>query len=263
MFFYQHIRATAAIGEWAKTSGFWAISILLLLGGVNCFGGEKLVRIAMVGDSTMEDYSNVKESDIKQVGWGQAFSNLLRGEVEISNFARSGVSSKTFIQKGYWGETLKRNYDYIFIQFGHNDLPVKGYRSTNPKSDFKLYLRKYIVDSRRLGAIPILFTPTTRRNFKHGKIHTALGAYAMSAKEIARELKVQVIDLHGISIDLYNSLGESGSKCFAPSSADRTHFSEVGANAIALKAIDELQDYIPELKGKVDQKNYFTKCLSL
>lgn len=130
----------------------------------------------------------------------------------------------------------------MLIQFGHNDCPGKGDRETNPATDFRENLRKYISDARKIGATPILVTPMTRRQFRNGQIHTILRPYAEAMLAVGEAENVAVIDLHKASVELFNRLGDEGSSDFSPSSDDRTHFSRKGALAMAQIVVEGVQE---------------------
>lgn len=196
---------------------------------------EKLpsIKIALIGNSTMEDNS----------GWGQAFPDKFNYQVTILNFAVGGRSSKSWYNEGRLTEVLEAKPDYIFIEFGHNDQPDKGeYRETNPKTIYRDFLKIYVDSARSIGAVPILLSPVTRRNFKKdGKIKSSLGPWAKGTKVVAKENNVVFIDLWRISIRFHNELGEEASMAFNPKPNDRTHFNEKGANAISVLIVEELK----------------------
>ena len=98
-------------------------------------------------------------------GWGQFIEEQFRG-VKVINLAAAGRSTKTFIKEGRWKKALEEKPDYVLIQFGHNDShgPEKP-ESTDAATDYKEYLRRYIDESRAIGATPILVTPMVRRTF--------------------------------------------------------------------------------------------------
>ncbi|MCA9073088.1 MAG: hypothetical protein KDA84_29400, partial [Planctomycetaceae bacterium] len=129
----------------------------------------------------------------------------------------------------------------------HNDCPGKGDRYTDPKTDFRDYLRSYIEESREIGAKPILVTPMTRRQFQNGEIRTILRPYAEAMLAVGKEKQVPVIDLHKASVKLFNDLGDAGSADLSPSKTDRTHFSRKGALAIAKLVIQQLPQAAPQL----------------
>jgi lysophospholipase L1-like esterase len=205
------------------------------------------VCVVLVGDSTVASYANPPKDRPDLTGWGQVFGEFFNNQVTVLNHARSGRSSKSFIREGWWGNALAAKADYIFIQFGHNDCPGKGDRSTDPNSDFQDYLRQYIDQSRAAGARPILVTPVARRTFVAGKIHTILQPYALAMLKVGKEKDVPVIDLHAASVALFNRLGDEGSADLTTSASDRTHFSRKGALAIARLVTEALHNAVPEL----------------
>lgn len=206
------------------------------------------VRIVLVGDSTVATYHKRPADRPSLTGWGQVFGDCFAGPVTVVNCAVSGSSSKSFRAAGRWEKALAEKGDYVFIQFGHNDCPGKGDRSTDPNGDFQDYLRKYVADARKAGARPILVTPVARRTFdRDGKITTTLAPYADAMKRVANEQGVPVIDLHGRSQALFNRLGDRGSADFSASASDRTHFSERGARQIAQLVADSLAEAEPTL----------------
>ena len=89
-----------------------------------------------------------------------------------------------------------------------------------------------------------------RRIFgKDGKLIDALAPYAAAMKEVADEKKAALVDLHASSGQLFQKLGEAGSAEFANAPADRTHFNEKGARAMAELVMDELPRVEPRLKA--------------
>ena len=191
------------------------------------------VKIALIGDSTVSSYANPPADRPTLTGWGQVFGLYFQDSVVVRNHAVSGRSSKSFLREGRWPPVLEEKPNYVFIQFGHNDQPGKGDRTTDPDGDFQDNLRKFIDDTRAIGAVPILVTPVARRTFANGKAHTTLTPYADAMQKVAREQRVAVVDLHAASFDLYNERGDEATAWFSPSADDRTHFSRRGAMEIA------------------------------
>jgi lysophospholipase L1-like esterase len=193
---------------------------------------KKKTRIVMVGDSTMASYEKPPADRPDLTGWGQVFGEFFSDRVEILNHASSGRSLKSFAAEGRWKKALDAKPDYVFIQFGHNDQKLKD-EAGNPETGFRDLLRKYIDEAQKIGAKPILVTPVARRTFQDGKVTTTLMAFADATKAVAKEKEVPVIDLHKLSVDLFDKLGEAGSADFNPKADDRSHFSRKGAKAMA------------------------------
>ncbi len=210
-----------------------AVVACAALGTTRLVAEEGSLRLVIIGDSTVASYPNPPADRPDLTGWGQVFGEFFDDGVLVLNHARSGRSSKSFLREGLWTKTLAQRPDYVFIQFGHNDCPGKGDRETNPETDFRDNLRRYIAEAREINATPILVTPMTRRQFRSGKIHTILRPYAEAMLAVGREQDVEVIDLHKASVELFNRLGDEGSSDFSPSKSDRTHFSRKGALAMA------------------------------
>jgi len=214
---------------------------------------EPAINIMLIGDSTVATYNKRPKDRPDLTGWGQVFGEFFNDDVTILNRAASGRSSKSFIGEGRWKKALTEKADYLFIQFGHNDCPGKGDRTTDPATTYQDYLKQYIDEARAADMTPILVTPMTRRRFENGKIYTTLRPYAEAMIKVGREKNVPVIDLHQKSVALFNQLGDAGSADFSPSETDRTHFSGKGARSIARLVAEEIPAQVPELKPYLKQ----------
>ena len=100
------------------------------------------------------------------------FVHFWDSTVTIVNKAKNGRSTKTFISEKLWQSVIENvsEGDYIFIQFGHNDeAKDKGERYASPDT-FRMNLTRFITEAKTKNAIPVLFTPVSRRRFdKEGK----------------------------------------------------------------------------------------------
>lgn len=208
---------------------------------------RQTIRIALIGDSTVASYDKPPADRPDLTGWGQVFGESFNDRVEVRNFALSGRSSRSFLREGHWQKVLDFKPDYLFIQFGHNDQPGKGDRTTDPAGDFQENLRKYIDDARAARCVPILVTPVARRTFQEGKPTTSLTPYADAMQQVGRKQNVAVIDLHAASLDLFGRLGDEGSADLSAAPSDRTHFSRKGGRAIAGLVVAALAKDVPAL----------------
>ena len=231
-----------------------AIVLLSLILGPSALAAQPL-RIVIIGDSTVSEYPASRPDR----GWGQYIEEQFRpGTVTVTNLAVPGRSTKTFIDEGRWAEALRLRPRYVIVQFGHNDShDPRNPESTDATTDYRAYLRRYIDESRAVGALPILVTPMVRRTFDaEGQLTEApsganrpLGDYARAMKEVGVEKDVPVIDLYASSLALARRLGPAGSAQFANSPGDATHFNEQGARAMADLVMRELPGAAPELAG--------------
>ncbi len=203
------------------------------------------IRIVLVGDSTVTD---------KQ-GWGLGFSRFLTGRAECINKARGGRSSKSFINEGLWTEALAIKGDYYLIQFGHNDEPNKGDRTTDPNTTYREFMTQYIEGARAIGAKPIIVTSMVRRQWDKSdpnKINSSLVPYVEAVKKLAKEKNIPVVDLHANSKKLCEQLGKEKCWEFSPikdnNQYDNTHLNAKGSVMFARLVVEDLIKAAPELK---------------
>lgn len=219
------------------------------------------LRLVLIGDSTVCDYPPSHPNR----GWGQFLGERFRdGSVLVINLAASGRSTKTFLSEGRWQKALEQKPDILLIQFGHNDshAPEKP-EATDPATDYKENLRRYVSEARSIGALPVLVTPMVRRTFDAGgKIDAFrpagdhppesgrdLASYAVAMKEIGAEQNVFVIDLYSSSKVLAEQLGPSASEAFASKKGDITHFNGKGARAMADLVMEQLPSADSRIKA--------------
>lgn len=198
--------------------------------------------------------------------WGQMLPYFfISNEVVIANYAESGETLKAFEDRHridkIWNK-LKPE-DYLFIQFGHND--QKAGNST--KSGYRKRLKEWILKAKELGAIPVLVTSMNRRVFdENNKIVNTLDDFPDAMREIAKEEKVDLIDLNALSKTLFEALGpEAAKKAFVyyPANAypnqpnalaDDTHFNPYGAYELAKCVVKSIVDQNLTLKKYISKK---------
>ncbi len=215
------------------------------------------VRIVLAGDSTVTD----------DAGWGAGFKQQLKPDVELINLSKGGRSSGSFVAEGRWKQTLELKPDYVLIQFGHNDQPGHGpERETDPKTTYRANMERYVDEARAAGIQPILVTSLSRRQWgPDDKIHSTLAPYADTVKQIAAEKNVPLIDLHALSIALYEKMGKeavleiSPRKNADPNSKnsdtastqnqgyDGTHLTAKGGEIVGRLVADALRQAVPAL----------------
>lgn len=214
----------------------------LLLIGLPMNAAAAPLHVVLVGDSTVTD----------NAGWGLGFRQFLTDEVKVTNTARGGRSSMSFIKEGLWEKALALKGDYYLIQFGHNDEPGKPGRSTTLE-EYRAYMNRYVDDVRATGATPILVTSLVRRQFKDGphKITSSLTGHADIVREIARLKNVPLIELHDRSKELCEKLGRDGCLAFSPKkengSYDGTHLGPEGRVLFGRIVAEELRSAVPAL----------------
>lgn len=162
-------------------------------------------KIILVGDSTMAPHS----------GWGGAFcAHHVKWRVACLNLARGARSTRSYRSEGAWDVALAEmkvpGYQrvYVLIQLGHNDQArQKPERWTDETTEYPDNLRRFVKEARAAGAVPILVTPLTRRDFKNGKLGNTLASWSAQVRKVAEETKVPLIDLNARSAELVQRLG--------------------------------------------------------
>jgi len=201
-------------------------------------------KIVLVGDSTVATGG----------GWGPGFCAMLTPNVTCVDDARNGRSSKSFIDEGLWAKALAEHGQYYFIQFGHNDQKPKPALHTDPDTGYSDNLRRYIADVRAIGAIPIVLSPLSRRNYKDGNlVDDGLKEYAAAARKVADEEHVAFVDLFHLSqrylsklsqaeADELDAVGHPDAKAENGSvtKPDRTHLDDRGKALFGRMVADEV-----------------------
>ena len=239
-----------------------AMMVNCQLSTVNCQRKQGKPVVFITGDSTVKNQDKKEDG---MWGWGsQAYSVFDADKIVVANCAKSGRSTRSFLNEGRWEKVYNslQPGDYVIIEFGHNDqAPTnkKPFRGTIRASkdtckvykmegsgryelvySFGWYLKKFIDDVREKGATPILVSLTPRNRWKDGKIERRMKDLGKWYRDVAAETGVEFIDLHNTAADYYDGIGEEASKeYFMP---DRTHTSKKGAQQNAKSLAKALKD---------------------
>ena len=213
--------------------------------------------VFLTGDSTVKNADKDKDG---MWGWGGVAYDIFDPQkITVANCAMAGRSCRTFLNEGRWDKVYNsiQPGDYVLIQFGHNDVgaidslkeraDITGTADTchvyKLKSNgryevvysFGWYLRKFINDVREKGATPILVSLTPRNIWRDGHIERRNDSYGKWFREVVEQTGVEFIDVHNITADKYDKMGEK--KVAAFFNHDHTHSSLKGAkeNAKSVK----------------------------
>ena len=201
---------------------------------------DDVVTVWLCGDSTVVD----QDAD-PYTSWGQILPRFFTEKVVVANLANSGLTTTSFYNQNRLAKILHslKPGDYVVVEFGHNDEKDRG-AGSGAWYNYTYNLKRYIDEIRQKGGIPILVSPTERRNFVDGDISPTHGDYPAAMKATADREKVAFYDLTSMTRVLYETFGEEGSKCLLvhypagtypnqPAAlADNTHFSPFGAYEI-------------------------------
>lgn len=214
-------------------------------------------KIVLVGDSTVATGG----------GWGPGFCATLTPNVTCVDLAANGRSSKSYIDEGLWQKALAEHGQYYFIQFGHNDQKPDPKRHTDPETTYAANLNRFVHDVRAIGAIPIIVSPLSRRNYKDGQlVIDPLKDYAAAARRVAMEDKVTFVDLYALSTRLLKGMTQEQADAFDATShpdakaengsatrPDRTHLNDKGKALFGRMVADNVArtevELGPNIKG--------------
>ena len=162
-------------------------------------------KIILVGDSTTAPHS----------GWGGAFcAHHVKWRIACVNLARGARSTRSYRSEGAWdlalGEMKVPGYQrvVVLIQMGHNDQARhKPERWTEETTEFPANLRRFVQEARAAGALPVLVTPLSRREFRQGALDNTLASWSEQVRKVARELDAPLIDLNARSAKAAQELG--------------------------------------------------------
>jgi lysophospholipase L1-like esterase len=229
-------------------------------GGDSTGGGTKPIKVWIAGDSTVQNCSGACPC-----GWGSQLDALFNDNVTVVNSAVGGRSIQTWLYEASVSSTLgqdgectltSQSYDkrwtamldattgmkagdYLFIQFGINDSDSKCPKHVGTPL-FKTLLTAMAQAAKERGAQPVFVTPVSAIICSGSTAQPTRGRFVTATEEAATAGGVPLLDLHQLSIDLYNKLG------FCPNDenygtgkvgdffcADHTHFEAAGAKQIA------------------------------
>ena len=222
--------------------------------GIKREKGKPVVFIT--GDSTVK---NTDRDSTGMWGWGSQAGRIFDPQkITWINCAQAGRSCRTYLREGRWEKVYNdlQPGDFVLIQFGHNDIGElhRGkHRGEIPETadtscvsrvvlndeaynevvySFGWYLKKMIDDCRQKGATPILVSLTPRNEWTDGKIERRNDSYGKWYREVADETGCTFVDLHNITADALDGIGQEAAKRYYNN--DHTHTSLAGARLNAL-----------------------------
>lgn len=212
--------------------------------------------VYLIGDSTVTD-----QQGEPYCGWGQMLPRFFDTEIAIANHAESGRSVRSFLGERRFDKILEtlRAGDYVFIQFGHNDMKEKG-EGIGPYESFTTGLRGMIAQIKDRGATPVLVTSMHRRRFDdQGKVVDTLEQYPQAMRKLAADDGIALIDLNVMSAVFYEAMGPIDSTAAFvhypantfPNQPERlrddTHHNAYGAYVLARYVVEGIRSSVPDL----------------
>lgn len=249
-----------------KTKVIFAVFFATLLTGTVCQAAQA-TRILLAGDSTMSEKLAEKRPE---TGWGEMLQDWFPTDaVVVVNHAKNGRSTRTFIEEGRWDALMAEVNagDYVFIQFGHNDASKSKTDRYTPLETFRANLERFVADVNKSDATPVLLTPVVRRRFdENGMFYDSHGTYPDIVREVADSTGTTLIDLHARSTAFLEAYGAERSKTlflwlrpgqsanYPDGLEDNTHFSPLGARAMASLVMQAIAEKLPGLETQLEYR---------
>ncbi len=201
----------------------------------------KVPTLFLIGDSTVCDQPGEPFNS-----WGQMLTRFFRPVVAVANHAESGETVASSLSAGRFKKiwSLMKSGDYLFVQFGHNDMKSQA---PNALATYTDDLRQIVDQTRARGGFPVLCTSVSRRSFDaSGKITNSFGGYPDAVRLVAKEKSVPLIDLQEMGAAFYEAIGPDAShKAFA-TAREGTHHSDYGSYEMAKCVVQGIrQNHLP------------------
>jgi lysophospholipase L1-like esterase len=192
--------------------------------------------VFLLGDSTVCDQPAEPWNS-----WGQMLPRFFKPEIAIANHAESGETLANSLRARRLAKifSLMRPGDYLFIQFGHNDMKN---HATNALDIYRADLKEVVAETRAKGGTPVLVTSMER---KAGVAANTLAGYPDAVREVAREEHCAMIDLNAMSLVLYRALGTNLDLAFQ----DGTHHNNYGSHELAKCVVEGIKQAKLPLAG--------------
>jgi lysophospholipase L1-like esterase len=187
------------------------------------------VTVFLAGDSTVADQPREPWNS-----WGQMLPVFFKPAVAVANHAQSGESIRGSLGANRFDKifSLIKPGDYLFVQFGHNDMKNK---SSDALENYRANLVEIVEKTREIGAQPVLVTSMER---KEGRKKPTLMGYPQTVRDVAEGLDVPLVDLNVKSLQLYRALGDNFDKAFQ----DGTHHTNYGSYLFAKAVVQSIRD---------------------
>ncbi len=196
--------------------------------------------VFLMGDSTVCDQPAEPWNS-----WGHMLPRFFKPEVAIANHAESGETIADSLRAQRFEKifSLMRPGDYLFVQFGHNDMKN---HAPDALATYKSDLKKIVERTCAQGGTPVLVTSMERKN---GVEQNTLLGYPQTMRDAAKEENCALIDLNAMSKVFYRALGSDLGKAFQ----DGTHHNNYGSYELAKCVIAGIKvNKLPLAKSIVD-----------
>lgn len=209
-------------------------------------------NIYLIGDSLTHDY-NFK--CYPQCGMGEIIRKYAKDDVKVLNYSHYGLSTKGFLAQGRF-EPIKKSIskeDLLIIILGTNDEIIDNpLKYTDKDTEYLSNIDIFCNEALSNNAIPIVVSSPAKFEFDGDKVKNVHNGYPESLINHAINKGYYYVDLHKLSIKLYQKLGQDASKLhliypkniykrYPDGVEDHTHYNYNGAKIIAELLLSDLE----------------------
>ncbi|MBP8304903.1 MAG: rhamnogalacturonan acetylesterase [Phycisphaerae bacterium] len=183
-------------------------------------------------------------------GWGQMLPRWFNDKVAVANYAESGQTLKAFQRQRRWDKVLSllKGGDYVFMQFGNNDMQSRGHNAlwpaddhdedwsatfSDPNTDYQDILKDWSAQVKAKGAIPVVVSPYTKA--RRGEPDPAgLRTYPAAAQKAAKDSNTPFLNLTAISTAVLTALGpQVGAQAYVDGQHTTSYGAYLNARSVA------------------------------
>ena len=205
---------------------------------------DDATTLFLCGDSTVTD------QPIEPYGsWGQMLPRWFNDKVCVANFAESGETLKAFMLEKRWDKvmSLVKKGDYVFMQFGNNDMQTRGHNAMWPAddhdedwanvhsdadTDYQAILKDWSAQVRAKGATPVIVAPYTKQRGGAADPE-GLRNYPQAAEKAARDSGTPFLNLTAISTDVLGALGpQNGALAYVDGQHTRSYGAYMNSRSV-------------------------------
>jgi lysophospholipase L1-like esterase len=201
--------------------------------------------VYLCGDSTVTDQAREPYGS-----WGQMLPRWFNDTVVVANYAESGETLKAFRLERRWEKvmSLVKPGDYVFMQFGNNDMQTSGHNAMWPAddhaedwanvhsaadTDYQSILKEWSAQVKAKGATPVIVSPYTKQ--RGGAPDPAgLRGYPAAAAKAAKDSETAFLDLNAISTTVLTALGpQNGAAVYVDGQHTRSYGAYMNARSVS------------------------------
>ncbi|KAI1432271.1 SGNH hydrolase-type esterase domain-containing protein [Xylaria sp. CBS 124048] len=199
-------------------------------------------------------------------GWGNGFLSFLNPPAWGVNKGHNGATTASYVTDGDW-DTVEglvsadeEKYSaYVTIQFGHNDQKNTSGVSLD---EYQRNLEMLTGEVRRLGGVPLLVTPLTRRTFTSAHtVSDSLHDQRLATIAAAKATNTTYLDLNEASRTYVDAIGEKAAHEYNLNPDDDTHLNAWGSVVFGRMVADLLLEKESGLESWIRENRTLTALI--